>query len=215
MNKVITAAIFFVLFFSSSVFSQGRNLEYGFGGGLTYVLGPSAYTNDIDTSGNLGLKSGYHLQGKIKFGLQPIPVKLTGRLAYTSISGSKNNIIVNPTTAIDLESSTSIFTFAVGAEYLINSESSFSPYADLELQMNAQGKTNFSRVFPNTTQEFSTDTRARWGLGLGAGIDVGILSQLNLDAGIRINFVNLFGKMSNEDGFNTFTLSLNVLYNPK
>lgn len=215
MKKIFTAAFIFLLFYSSPVFSQGQNLEYGFGGGLTYVLGPAAYTHDIDTSGNLGLKSGYHLQGKIKFGLQPIPVKLTGRLAYTSLSGSKNNIIVNPTTAIDLESSTSIFTFAIGAEYLLNTQSSFSPYADLELQMNAQGKTNFSRVFPNTTQEFSTDSRARWGLGLGAGIDVGILSQLNLDAGLRFNFVNLFGKMGNEDGFNTFTLSINLLYHPK
>ncbi|HEX2865997.1 MAG TPA: outer membrane beta-barrel protein [Ignavibacteriales bacterium] len=214
MKKIVIAS-FLLLLCSSSVFSQGKNLEYGFGGGLTYVLGPSAYTSDIDTTGNLGLKSGYHLQGKIKLGLQPIPLKLTGRLAYTSISGSKNNIIVNPTTAIDLESSTSIFTFALGAEYLLNTESSFSPYADLELQMNAQGKTNFSRVFPNTTREISTDSRARWGLGLGAGIDVGILSQLNLDAGIRFNFVNLFGKMAGESGFNTFTLSVNLLYQPK
>ncbi|MGE5431246.1 MAG: outer membrane beta-barrel protein [Syntrophomonadaceae bacterium] len=214
MKKVITSALFFILLFTSSIFSQ--NVKYGFGGGLTTVLGPSAYTNDIDTSGRgLGLKTGYHLEGKVKFGLQPIPIRLTGQLIYTSISGSKNNVIVNPTTAIDLETSTSIFTVAFGAEYLIDQASAFSPYANLELQMNAQGKTNFNRVYPNGTQEFSTDSRSRWGLGIGGGIDVGILSQLDLDAGIKLNFVNLFGKVNNEDNFTTFTLSLVLLYHPK
>lgn len=215
MSKFFTSAVlFFLICFSSITYSQ--NIKYGFGGGLTYVLGPGAYTNDIDTSGrNYGLKSGYHLEGKIKFGLQPIPIRLTGQLIYTSISGSKNNVVVNPTTAIDLETSTSIFTVAFGAEYLLSQESAFSPYANLELQMNAQGKTNFNRIYPNGTQEFSTDSRARWGLGLGAGIDVGLLSQLDLDAGLKLNFVNLFGKNNNEDNFTTFTLSINLLYHLK
>ncbi|MCU7496462.1 MAG: porin family protein [Ignavibacteria bacterium] len=214
MKRVLTVFAFFLTCFSTVLYSQ--NIKYGFGGGLTYVLGPSSYTNDIDTSGSgLGLKSGYHLEGKIKFGLDPLPLRLTGQLIYTSISGSKDNIIVNPTTAIDLETSTSIFTVAFGAEYLFNKQSSLSPYANLELQMNAQGKTNFNKVYPNGTQEFSSDSRARWGLGIGAGVDVGLMSQLDLDAGIKFNFVNLFGKMSDESGFNTFTLTLVLLYHQR
>ncbi|MGE5401174.1 MAG: outer membrane protein [Ignavibacteriales bacterium] len=205
--------VFFVIAMASAAYPQ--NLKYGFGGGLTYILGPSSYTGEIDTTGaNFGFKSNYHIGGKIKIGLQPLPLRLTGQIIYTSFSGSRNNVIISPTTAIDLETSTNIFTVAFGGEYLFSPEP-VSPYATLEVQLNAQGQTVFKRVYPNSTREIDFDSKARWGLGLGAGVDFGVLDQLDLDAGFKLNLVNLFGKSSNESAFTTFSITLNILYHPR
>jgi hypothetical protein len=194
--------------------SQAQNIKYGFSFGLTYIAGPSQYTDDIDTSGrSFGLKSNFHFGGKIKVGLQPLPLRLTGQILYTSFNGSKNNVVINPTTAIDITSSSNLFTIAFGAEYLFSPEP-VSPYATLELQMNAQGKTKITQDYPNSTRELSIEGTNRWGLGLGVGLDLGIVPQVDLDLLAKYNLVNLFGKSNNEDTFSTFTLTLSVLYNP-
>jgi opacity protein-like surface antigen len=201
-------------FFILSSIAYGQNIKYGFSFGLTYIAAPGYYTDDIDTTGKaFGLKSNYHFGGKIKIGLQQLPLRLTGSMLYTSFNGSKNNVVINPTTAIDIETSSNLFTLGFGVEYLFNPEP-VSPYATLELQFNAQGNTKLTENFPNSTKEISIEGNSRWGLGLGLGIDLGIVSQVDLDAGIKYNLLNIFGKRNNEDTFSTFTFTLSVLYNP-
>lgn len=195
-------------------YTNAQNTKYGFSFGLTYILGPGFYTDDIDTSGRaFGLTSNYHFGGKIKIGLQPVPIRLTGQLLYTSFNGSRNNVVISPNTAIDIQTSSSLFTLAFGAEYVISPEP-VSPYVTLELQMNNQGSTKLTENLPNSTREISIDGNSRWGLGLGAGLDLGIVPQVDLDAAVKLNLVNLFGKKDNESTFSTFNLTLSVLYNP-
>lgn len=212
MKRIFYFIAFLSLFLSTLSYAQ--NTKYGFSFGLTYIAGPGFYTDDIDTTGRaFGLKTNYHFGGKLKVGLQPLPLRLTAQLLYTSFNGSRDNVVVGPNTAIDITTSSSLFTLAFGAEYLFSLEK-VSPYATLELQLNSQGNTKIQQNYPNQTRELSIEGNTRWGLGLGLGIDMGIVPQIDLDAGIKYNLVNIFGKRSNEDTFSTFTLTLSVLYNP-
>lgn len=213
MKKIIYIFIISILAFYTS--SQAQNAKYGFSFGLTYIAGPSLYTDDIDTTGRaFGLKSNFHFGGKVKIGLQPLPIRLTGSLLYTSFNGSKDNVVINPTTAVDITTSSNLFTLAFGAEYLFSPEP-VSPYGTLELQLNSQGNTKLTQDYPNSTREISIEGNTRWGLGLGVGLDLGIIPQIDLDILAKYNLVNIFGKRSNEDTFSTFTLTLSVLYNPQ
>lgn len=207
-----TLQLFLILFIPTcSLFSQ--NVKYGVIGGLTYVVSPSEYRDDPDTLGTtFGLKSNYHLGGKVKVNLAPVPIRITGSIIYTSFSGSRNNIVVSPVLAYDIETSTSLFTVAFGAEYLFSPEP-VSPYAGIELQLNSQGSLESKRVFSNGERTTSRDGVTRFGIGLGAGIDLALLETISLDLGLKLNLVNLFGKKSTESTFSTFNISLSVLYN--
>lgn len=213
MKKATILFIILMFFFlNQNIYSQ--EVYYGVGGGLTFVLGPDAYTSSIDTAGrNFDLSSNYHLGGKFKIGVGNTPVMLGAYLYYSSFSGSQNNVVVQ-NTAIDYETSTSLWTLGVGAEYHFNPRP-FSPYAGIDLQFNNQNDLNFKRVFPNTERTISTSGWTRVGLAFGGGFDLALLPQLDLDTALKFNFLNLFGQQDGEQGFNTFTITLNLLYSPK
>lgn len=213
MNKATIFLAFVIMSFAvQNAYSQG--VFYGVGGGITFVLGPDAYTSDIDTSGsNFNLSSNYHLGGKVKIGVGNTPVMLSAYLYYSSFSGSANNVIVQ-NTAIDYETSTSLWTLGVGGEYHFNPKP-FSPYVGLDLQFNNQNDLNFKRIFPNTERTVSTSGWTRMGLALGGGFDLTLLPQLDLDTALKFNFLNLFGQESGEKGFNTFTITINILFSPQ
>ena len=72
--KIVKTSLFMIIIFycSNSVFAQ--NVEYGLTGGLTFLLSPSSFTNDVDTLGNsYGFSSDYHIGAKIKATIQSHP----------------------------------------------------------------------------------------------------------------------------------------------
>ncbi len=215
MRKLLL--LLFIFIFTSAI-SNAQILQYGVGFGKTFVLGPDYYTGNIDTAGTgLDLSSNYHLGGKIKMKFTPnSPLTFAGFLYYTTFGGSEDNIVIGSNTAVDLETSSSLWTLGLGGEYHFYPEetSPVSPYINLVLQFNSQGNTKFDRVSGNRKESIEIDGKTRVGMGLGGGIDFKLLPQLVIDTNMGFNFINLFGQEDGEDGFNTFAITINLLYSP-
>jgi predicted porin len=93
------------------------------------------------------------ISGKFKMILGNSPIKLDAYLYYSSFKGSENNLIIQ-NTAVDFNTSTSLWTFGIGAEYYFM-QKSFSPYAGIDIQFNNQNDLNFERVSPGLNLLYS------------------------------------------------------------
>ena len=115
--------------------------------------------------------------------------------------------------AADLSTSGSIFTIALGGEYMFTPPP-VTPYLSLDLQFNSIGSRNFTVTTSSRSQKRSIDGFSRFGFGLGGGIDFKVMSQLDVDAGVAFNDYNAFGQGSNEGNITGITLSISFLYHP-
>lgn len=215
MNKFYTLFVLIILI-SSLSFAQGGSIKFGPGGGLTFLLSPGDFTDDIDTVGsNYGFKSNYNIGAKFKGTVTGVPLNFYGKLLYTVLSGSQDNIITNvggTQVASDYETDGSIFTIALGGEYLL-APAPISPYLNLDIQLNSLGDLDFSRLAGGQTFRRSTELGTRFGIGFGAGIDLTI-SQVTIDAGLNFNFPNLIGQDEGESTISALNFTIFILYAP-
>lgn len=196
---------------SGRAFSQTSLI--GGGGGLTYIIASSDYTDDIDTTGTkFGFDSNYHIMLKAKFGVAEQPLRFNVSLSYTSLNGSRDNVVLPSLQAADLETSMSIYSLAAGAEYHFIPASPVSPYATAELQLNSVGDRTFSRKQNERTVERSVNGGTRLGFGFGGGLDIAVGPKLNVDGGLRFGMPNLFGRDNGEKFLSTFNITLLLLY---
>lgn len=212
MRKI---TIFIFIIFSITL-TYAQDIRFGAGGGLTFLLSPGSFTDNIDTLGTkYGFKSNYNIGAKVEGTISGAPLNFYGKILYTSLSGSEDNVIVNEggvSVASDFETAGSIFTVALGGEYLL-APAPISPYINLDLQLSSLGDLDFTRISGGRTFERSTELGTRFGIGLGAGLDITV-SQFTIDTNLGFSFPNLIGQDPGESTITSLNFTIFIMYSP-
>jgi len=193
---IVLFSVFFILTINTKV--QAQLVSIGAGGGLTQILSPDYYTNDI-SDGGLGFSSGYNLGIIVKVGLPVIPITPRGFILYHTLEGNSNTI----------ENSQSITSVGLGVQYgFIPIPAGFDPYLSLDATFNNFG--DFKGTLPS---DLIAINGSRVGLQLGVGTEVTIIPLINLDVFAGYNWFNLTGKEDGEETVSAFVLDLFLMFN--
>ena len=193
---IVLFSVFFILSINTKV--QAQLVSIGAGGGLTQILSPDYYKNDI-SDGGLGFSSGYNLGIIAKVGLPVIPITPRGFILYHTLEGNSNAI----------ENSQSITSVGLGVQYgFIPVPAGFDPYLSLDATFNNFG--NFKGTLPS---DLIAINGSRVGLQLGVGTEVTIIPLINLDVFAGYNWFNLTGKEDGEETVSAFVLDLFLMFN--
>ncbi len=193
---IILFSVFFILSINTKV--QAQLISIGAGGGLTQILSPDYYKNDI-ADGGFGFSSGYNLGIIAKVGLPAIPITPRGFVLYHTLNGSSEAI----------ENSQSITSVGLGVEYgFIPVPAGFDPYLSLDATFNNFG--DFEGTLPT---DFLAINGSRVGLQLGVGTEVTIIPLINLDVFAGYNWFNLTGKEDGEETISAFVLDVFLMFN--
>ena len=193
---IVLFSVFFILSINTKV--QAQLVSIGAGGGLTQILSPDYYKNDI-SDGGLGFSSGYNLGIIAKVGLPVIPITPRGFILYHTLEGNSNAI----------ENSQSITSVGLGVQYgFIPVPAGFDPYLSLDATFNNFG--DFKGTLPS---DLIAINGSRVGLQLGVGTEVTIIPLINLDVFAGYNWFNLTGKEDGEETVSAFVLDLFLMFN--
>ena len=192
---IVLFSVFFILSINTKV--QAQLVSIGAGGGLTQILSPDYYKNDIPDG--LGFSSGYNLGIIAKVGLPVIPITPRGFILYHTLEGNSNAI----------ENSQSITSVGLGVQYgFIPVPVGFDPYLSLDITFNNFG--DFKGTLPS---DLIAINGSRVGLQLGVGTEVTIIPLINLDVFAGYNWFNLTGKEDGEETVSAFVLDLFLMFN--
>ena len=192
---IVLFSVFFILSINTKV--QAQLVSIGAGGGLTQILSPDYYKNDIPDG--LGFSSGYNLGIIVKVGLPVIPITPRGFILYHTLEGNSNAI----------ENSQSITSVGLGVQYeFIPVPAGFDPYLSLDVTFNNFG--DFEGTLPT---DFLAINGSRLGLQLGVGTEITIIPLINLDVFAGYNWFNLTGKEDGEETVSAFVLDLFLMFN--
>lgn len=190
---IILFSVFFILSINTKV--QAQLISIGAGGGLTQILSPDYYKNDI-SDGGLGFSSGYNLGIIAKVGLPVFPLTPRGFILFHTLKGSSDAI----------ENSQSIRSIGLGIQYgFIPIPVGFDPYLSLDATFN-----NFEGTLPT---DFKAINGSRVGLQVGIGTEVTIIPLINLDVFAGYNWFNLTSKEDGEETVSAFVLDLFIMFN--
>ncbi len=193
---IILFSVFFILSINTKV--QAQLISIGAGGGLTQILSPDYYKNDISNDG-LGFTSEYNLGIIAKVGLPVIPITPRGFILFHTLKGSSDAI----------ENSQSIRSIGLGVQYgFIPIPAGFDPYLSLDATFNNFG--DFDGTLPTG---FIAINGSRVGLQLGVGTEVTIIPLINLDVFAGYNWFNLSGKEDGEETVSAFVLDVFLMFN--
>ena len=184
------------LFVAISLFvyqtTNAQSINIGIGGGLTSVQSPSYYTDVA------GFSSEYHIgiKGKLNFPLVPItPIAF---VEYHFLRGSIS------TASGSADTKQNILSIGIGGEYSLI-PGPISPYLGVDFEFNNLG--DFEITDSNSVAGIS-----RSGLGLGAGVMIEILPVISLDASLKYQMLNLFGKIDNEETIGVINFNVAVFF---
>jgi opacity protein-like surface antigen len=188
--------LFLVIFIIIGVQAYSQSLKFGAGGGLTMVMSPDSYTNDIAEEG-LGFGAEYHFGVKAKLSLPMVPIIPIGYINYHLLA-SEGESFTGPK-----DITQNLLTVGLGIEYSFLT-GPLSPYAGLDLQFNSFGDLEgLTNPIPG---------EARTGLGIGAGLEFSLVPSLNVDVNAKYNMLNLMGKEEGEESLSTVTLTAILLF---
>lgn len=204
---------FLIIFATVFIFTgllNAQSISIGVTGGLTTITGPDALTDDIENGGmGFGTHPHYGLKGKFK--LPVIPLTITGQVLYASFSGEGEYSIVPGTNPVSFETESSLLTFGVGAEYSFI-PGPISPYLAVDLFYANSGETKLSSDTQGANFEQTFDGENRTGIGVGAGLDFGLLPMIDVDVSAKYNINNLIGKEEGEETFSTVNFTATVYF---
>jgi len=200
---IILFSVFFILSINTNVHAQ--LFKIGAGGGLTKILSPDYYKNDIPDSG-FGFSSGYNLGIIAKVGLPVFPLTPRGFVLFHNLSGSGT---APPNNTSEVEYLQSITSIGLGLEYgFIPVPAGFDPYLSLDATFNNFG--DFKGTLPS---DLIAINGSRVGLQLGVGTEVTIIPLINLDVFAGYNWFNLTGKEDGEETVSAFVLDVFLMFN--
>ncbi len=192
---IILFSVFFILSINTKV--QAQLVSIGVGGGLTQVLGPDNYTDDLPNG--LGFSSEYNIGLIAKVGLPVIPITPRGFILYHTLNSNFEAI----------ENSQSITSVGLGIQYgFIPIPAGFDPYLSLDVTFNNFG--DFEGTLP---ADLLAVNGSRTGLQLGIGTEVTIIPMINVDVFAGYNWFNLTGKEDGEETVSAFVLDLFLMFN--
>jgi opacity protein-like surface antigen len=176
------------LFFLISVFSlhntQAQGLNFGIGGGFSFVQSPNYYTDYA------GFSTEWHLGVKGKLDLPAFPITPIGFVEYHFLNG---------TTGTE-DTKQNILSIGVGGEFTLL-PGPLSPYLGLDFEFN-----NFGDFTPSV--QGGSSGASRTGIGIGAGVMLNLI--LNIDVNLKYQMMNLFGKSDGEETVGILNLNASI-----
>jgi opacity protein-like surface antigen len=176
---------------------------------IRIVLGPFAgltvptmdyggTTSDFYKGTGYGLSSGVHYGIMSKVALGPLNARLS--VSYCSLEGTGQADPNQSSSTVDVKNS--LFTFSIGTELGFGVPLvPVRPYIGIDLLFST---ISGSAVFQNTdgisNNQISIQSSTRTGLGLAVGSEFKLGTSFSLDASLRYNLINLFGKSYNVVG---------------
>ncbi len=101
-----------------------------------------------------------------------------------------------------------IFTFSVGAEYsYITKTSKVNPFVNARFSVNLYSGNYDETYAGGSTTNLTLNSAVRYGLQLGAGLDIPIGHRLGIVTGVNYNMANLIGKESKGDFGSEYSLN--------
>lgn len=191
-----------LIFLSLPVFGQG--LSIGPSVGYIDVTSTDFFTSGIQ-DGEFDLTTGLRYGLKARTTLPLLPLTFTGHIYYASIT------IDGSYSGTTFETESSLLNAAIGAEWNLL-PGPIKPYAALDLLYSKTGDVSFSTIINGEAFEVSNDESSRTGLGIGVGATITLIPVIDLDASVKYNFNNLFGKEDGEENLNTYSFMVSVLF---
>ncbi len=206
MKKLFTAVIVLILFLSVEFRSQ--DFSVGPGIGFTALSGKDSYTTSISENG-LGFGTGFTYGGKIRFEIPLTSVSITANFLYSKF-GDEGIVdfpqfpLSDQIDRLNITTSGSLFQASLGSELgLIPGP--VTPYATFDVLVSSFGKVDYEiQDYKFAAEEIKS--RARFGIGLGGGIDFALTPNLSFDVSAKYNFNNLIGKEEEEKSINSILI---------
>jgi hypothetical protein len=200
-NKMLLVLLVF-LFIPAVSFAQ--LIKIGAGGGITKILAPNHYTDDVADAptntlgdGGLGFSTEWNVAAIVKVDLPLVPITPRAFFTYNSLSGSGDIV----------EYKSTISEIGAGVQYnFIPAPLGFDPYVALDLSFNT-----FSNLEANGNEIGNSFTR--FGGGIGIGTEVSIIPVVNLDLYLSYKMFNLTGKEDAEETVSAVTLDAFIIFN--
>ena len=87
-----------------------------------------------------------------------------------------------------------------------------SPYLGFDIFYSKIGDTKLTSSGGGMSYEQTIEGVNRTGIGLGAGLQIGIIPLIDIDVSAKYNINNLIGKEDGEETFSTINLSASVFF---
>ncbi|MBZ0184184.1 MAG: opacity family porin [Melioribacteraceae bacterium] len=199
-----------------TTFSFAQGLKIGPLVGYNNFTSPDAFTKEI-SDGGFGFSNNLQFGAKAKVDL--ILLKATAFVAYNSMSSDGEIQTLTGTAKSETEGS--LLTIGLGAEFgLLPIPGPVKPYLGADLLINSFGDFKSKTTQNNFTSENTFSYGSRYGLGIGAGVEITAFPKVDLDFNVKYNFNNLIGKEDlqagvikiSEESVNSITIQLTVLF---
>jgi hypothetical protein len=187
-------------------FVSAQLVKIGAGGGLTQVLEPDYYTDDIGEAG-FGFSTEWNAGIIVKVDLPLLPITPRGFFFYHSLAETGD------LPGGSAETSQNIYEIGLGVQYnLISVPVGLDPYLALDLSYNSssdlekhyQGIEIGPTIIPGITGV---------GASVGLGTEVIIVPLINLDLCLSYKMFNLTGKEDGEETISAVTLDAFIIFN--
>ena len=186
---VITAAF---LSFNSNTFSQPQftiHLTGGYNLPLPDLKGD--LTDSADITNTFGMKLGYGFGADAKYYLgKKRNVGITLALGYQLFSNSEDT---SQYLGKDIKNKLNAFTVGLGIEYAFMPKGKANPFVGAEFTGHFFSG-NYEATVLGTSQTADLKSASRFGLGLGAGVDIALSKSIGIVIGGKYHLANLIGK---------------------
>ncbi len=197
MIKVFrTIFITIILFvFINPAQSQIRIVIGPFAGLTLPAIDYSGQTSDFYKGTGYGLKSGIHYGIMSKVALGPLNARLSVSYCTLENTGQADPNTGNST--VDVKNN--IFTLSLGTEFGFGVPLvPVRPFIGIDVLFSTiSGSASFLNTPGISSNQISIQSGSRTGLGISAGAEFKLGKSFSLDASLRYNLINLFGKNYN------------------
>lgn len=188
---VILAVIFAV---NSNVLAQPRFVIHVTGG---YSLPLPDFKGDIPTDSNsYFMKQGFNFGADGKYYVdKKRSIGITLALTYSLFSNSEDisSVVGTTTYTVTVKPKVNVFTAGLGVEYAFLPKGKANPFIGAEFTGNFfSGKNTITLPTGDSTIDLKSE--ARFGLGIGAGVDIKLSKNIGIVVGGKYQLANLIGK---------------------
>jgi opacity protein-like surface antigen len=147
----------------------------------------------VDDSNSYAMKNGFNVGADAKYYLgKKRNVGITLSLAYHMFMNSYDVPSSSPATTY--KPKINMFTVGLGVEYGFLPKGKANPFIGAEFTGNfISGKLTYDPQ-PTGVPEYTIKSSSRFGLGIGAGVDIALNKNIGIIVGAKYNLSNLIGK---------------------